>query len=332
MNRTVHYRVRRPAHGKVLTSVLATLRMLPVFLQTLPFFLLIGLGWGAGRTGFFPEAATAWLTRFVFYFALSAMLFRFSATLSLGEVFSWSFVAAYLAASSAVYLLATVVALFRRRGMAEAAVEAQCAVVGNVGFLGIPMLTMLLGERAIGPVMLVLACDLIVFGSLIVILVTASRRRISPAILVSVPLGLVRNPMIVSIVAGLSWSALGLPLPAPAQEFLVLLGAAATPGALFAIGASLAFKSAERVQVAGWLTFAKLVLHPGAVALTALALWPVEPFAAGVMVAAAALPVAGNVYILAQHYGVAPQRVSAAILISTAVSMLTLPAVIAWLG
>ena len=50
------------------------------------------------------------------------------------------------------------------------------------------------------------------------------------------------------------------------------------------------------------------------------------------MIAAASLPVAGNVYILAQHYGVAPQRVSATILISTAVSILTVSAVIAWLA
>ena len=115
-------------------------------------------------------------------------------------------------------------------------------------------------------------------------------------------------------------------------EFLTLLGAAATPGALFAIGASLASKSAERLFVAGWLSFSKLVLHPGAVAIAALFIWPVEPYAAGVMIAAAALPVAGNVYILAQHYGVAPTRVSASILISTAASILTVSAVIAWVS
>jgi predicted permease len=48
------------------------------------------------------------------------------------------------------------------------------------------------------------------------------------------------------------------------------------------------------------------------------------------MIAAASLPVAGNVYILAQHYGVAPHRVSASILVSTAVSIVTVSAVIAW--
>ncbi|MCV2881677.1 AEC family transporter [Actibacterium sp. XHP0104] len=305
--------------------------MLPVLLQTLPFFALIGLGYGAGRTRFFSPEANAALTRFVFYFALSAMLFRFSANLSLAEVLDWDFVAAYVLGTGAVYLLVTLVALLRGRGVQEAAVEAQCGVVGNVGFLGVPMLVMLLGEAAIGPVMLVLAVDLIVFGSLIVILITGARDgRMSLGILRTVGGGLIRNPMIVSIVLGLGWSAARLPIPTPMNDFLGILGAAATPGALFAIGGSLASKSAERLAVAGWLSFAKLVLHPAAVAVTALMLFQVAPYAAGVMIAAAALPVAGNVYILAQHYGVAPQRVSASILLSTLASIVTVSTVV-WL-
>lgn len=307
--------------------------MLSVFLQTLPFFALIGLGYWAGRSGFFSAEATAYLTKFVFYFALSAMLFRFSANLSLGEVLDWQFVTAYLWGTGAIYLLATIVALLRRRGIEEAAVEAQCAVIGNVGFLGVPMLVLLLGAEAIGPVMLVLACDLIVFGSLIVILITGARDgRMSLGILRTVGRGLLRNPMIVSITAGLSWSAMAWPIPVPMAQFLEILGAAATPGALFAIGASLASKSAERLAVAGWLSFAKLVLHPAAVAVSALIVFPVADYPAGVMIAAAALPVAGNVYILAQHYGVAPHRVSASILISTALSIVTVSAVIALIG
>ncbi len=305
--------------------------MWDIFLQTLPFFAIIGLGYGAGRTGFFTPEATAYLTKFVFYFALSAMLFRFSANLGLSEFLDWSFVLAYLAGTLAVYLVATLVAFLRRLPVAEAAVEAQCAAIGNTGFLGIPMLALLLGERAIGYIMLMLAVDLIVFSSLIVILITGSREgRVGWQVLGTVGLGLVRNPMIVSIVLGLSVAAVGLPIPGPVNSFLVTLGAAATPGALFAIGASLATKSAERLAVAGWLSFAKLVLHPAAVAACALILFPVEPYAAGVMIAAAALPVAGNVYILAQHYGVAPLRVSAAILISTALSVVTVSLVIAW--
>ncbi|MFQ6553686.1 AEC family transporter [Aestuariibius insulae] len=303
--------------------------MLQVFLKTLPFFALIALGYGAARTRFFTAEATAYLTKFVFYFALSAMLFRFSANLSLSDILDWTFVSAYLLGTTAIYLVATIVALVRKRGLREAAVEAQCAVIGNVGFLGIPMLALLLGDQAIGPVMLVLAVDLIVFGSLIVILVGGGQEK-QANVFASALLGLIRNPMIVSISLGLAWSALDIPIPAPMNEFLTLLGAAATPGALFAIGASLASKSAERISVAGWLTFCKLVLHPGAVAICALILFPVSQSAAAIMIAAAALPVAGNVYILAQHYQVAPARVSAAILVSTVLSVASLPVVIAW--
>lgn len=307
--------------------------MLAIFLETLPFFAVIALGYGAGRIGFFSEDATATLTRFVFYFALSAMLFRFSAGLDLAEVLDWTLIGAYLWGTLTVYLVATLAGLMRRLPFEEMAIEAQCAVIGNTGFLGVPMLALLLGEAAVGPVLQVLAVDLIVFSSLITVLISARREgRVTPATLRAVALGLAKNPMVMAMVAGLSWSALALPLPGPADRFLSLLGAAATPGALFAIGASLAFKNAERLSTAAWLSFAKLVLHPAAVALAVLVLFPVERFAAGVVIAAAAMPVAGNVYILAQHFGAAPARVSAAILVSTTASVATLTAVIAWVS
>ena len=307
--------------------------MLSIFLQTLPFFLIIGLGYGAGRSGFFPEVATAWLTKFVFYFALSAMLFRFSANLTLADVLDWTFVLAYLAGTASVYALATLVAWLRGVSLQETAIEAQCAVIGNVGFLGVPMLAMLMGEAAIGWVMVVLAVDLIVFGSLVVILITGSRDgRLSLGILRSVGVGLLKNPMIVSIVLGLAWSALRLPIPDPMNAFVRILGDAATPGALFAIGASLASKSAERLSVTGWLSACKLVLHPAAVAVSALLIFDVPPYAAAVMIAAASLPVAGNVFMLAQHYEVAPKRVSSSILISTTAAIVTVSLVIGWVN
>ncbi|PTX57811.1 hypothetical protein C8N43_2483 [Litoreibacter ponti] len=307
--------------------------MLEIFLKTLPFFAIIAVGYWAGRSRFFTAEATAYLTKFVFYFALSAMLFRFSANLSMSEILDWTFVIAYFWATLFVYLIVTAVALLRWRSIEEAAIEAQCGVIGNVGFLGVPMLVLLMGEAAIGPVMLVLAVDLIFFGSLVVILITGSRDgRMSLGILKTVGTGLLKNPMIVSIVLGFTWSAMEWPIPGPFNEFLSILGGAATPGALFAIGASLASKAAERMVVASWLSFSKLVLHPAMVAIAALLIFPVEPYAASVMIAAAALPVAGNVYMIAQHYGVAPTRVSASILISTAISIVSVSLVIGWVS
>ena len=307
--------------------------MIEVLLKTLPFFAIVGLGYVAARTNFFSEAATAYLTKFVFYFALPAMIIRFSANLSFAELINIPFIAAYLSASFLIYFLATGVAILRRRNVAEAAVEAQCATVGNVGFLGIPMLALLMGPEAVLWVMLVLAIDQLVFGSLIVILIVGSRDgRMSFGMLKTVGMGLIKNPMIMAMVAGLLCSSSGWALPVPATEFFDILGAAATPGALFAIGASVASKSAERISVAGWLAFCKLILHPGAVAIAALLIFPVAPYPAAVLIAATALPVAGNIFILAPHYSVPPTRVSASILVSTVASVVTVSLVIAWVS
>ncbi|WP_282092093.1 AEC family transporter [Epibacterium ulvae] len=307
--------------------------MIDVLLRTLPFFALIGLGYGAARSRFFSEDATAALTKFVFYFALSAMIFRFAATLSFGELFDVDLLFGYLAGCGVAYGVATAVAVMRGQDGPTAAVEAQCFAIGNVGFLGLPMMALFFGEASIAPMMLILSVDLVVFSSLIVILINLGRGNgITLATLWRVVRGLLANPMILSITAGLLWSGFALPIPDPAAEFLSLLAGAAVPGALFAIGASLASKSAERVEVALWLSFGKLVVHPLCVAIGVLWLMPVDPYAAKIAIAASALPIAGNIYILAQHYGIAPQRVSAAILISTVLAVLSLPVVITWVS
>ncbi|WP_405401998.1 AEC family transporter [Paracoccus sp. Ld10] len=306
--------------------------MIEILLKTLPFFALIGLGWVAAATRFFPAQGAAWLTKFVFYFALSAMLFRFAAGVDLGQLFDLRFVLAYLLGSSAVWAVGLWAARTRGRALAEAAMEAQCCMTGNTGFLGVPMLVVLLGPAAIGPVLMVLIIDMLVFSTLITLIVHASRSGgVSMAAIGPVLRGIAANPMILAMVAGLSWGGLGLPMPAPLDEFLSILGAAATPGALFAIGASLAGRSLARLAPSAWLSGAKLVAHPAAVGLAAWG-FGVDPVAAGVMVVAAGLPVAGNVYILAQHFGLAQQRVSTAILISTAASILTIPALILLIG
>ena len=136
--------------------------------------------------------------------------------------------------------------------------------------------------------------------------------------------GLLRNPMVMSIGLGLVWSVFALHFPGPIDRFLELLGAAATLGALFAIGASLAVRRAERLGAAVWLSSLKLAAHPAFCALFELVLIPLDPFAAGVMIATTALPTAGNVFMLAEHYGVAQQRASSTILVSTIVSVITL--------
>ena len=307
--------------------------MIEIFYKTIPFFALIGLGYSAAIVKFFSAEATTYLTRFVFYFALSAMLFRFSSDLSLGELYDPEFILAYLSASIVVYLLATAVAMFKNKPSSEAAVEAQCSVIGNVGFLGIPMLAILMGAKAVGFIMIILAVDLIVFGSLIILIIVVSKdKKLDIFLFYRLLIGLLKNPMIVSIICGLLWSASGWSLPGPVSDFIMMLGSAATPGALFAIGASLAQKSAEKFETAAWLSFCKLVLHPLAVCVAVFYVFEVELYAATVMIAAASLPVAGNIFMVADHYNVAPKRASAAIFLSTVFSIFTVSFTIAWVN
>ena len=307
--------------------------MIEIFYKTIPFFALIGLGYSAATVKFFSAEATKYLTRFVFYFALSAMLFRFSSDLSLGELYDPEFILAYLSASIVVYLLATAVAMFKNKPSSEAAVEAQCSVIGNVGFLGIPMLAILMGAKAVGFIMIILAVDLIVFGSLIILIIVVSKdKKLDIFLFYRLLIGLLKNPMIVSIICGLLWSASGWSLPGPVSDFIIMLGSAATPGALFAIGASLAQKTAEKFETAAWLSFCKLILHPLAVCVAVFYVFEVELYAATVMIAAASLPVAGNIFMVAEHYNVAPKRASAAIFLSTVFSIFTVSFTIAWVS
>ena len=194
------------------------------------------------------------------------------------------------------------------------------------------MLAILMGPEAVGFIMIILAIDLTVFGSLIVLIIVASKdKKLDIFIFYRVLIGLTKNPMIVSIICGLLWSASGWALPGPINDFVIMLGSAATPGALFAIGASLAQKTTERLEVAAWLCFCKLVLHPLAVCIAVFYIFKVEMYAATVMIAAASLPVAGNIFMVAHHYNVAPKRASAAIFLSTVLSILTVSFTIAWL-
>lgn len=304
--------------------------MLAIFLQTLPFFGVIGLGFFAGRIGMFPPQATAALTKYVFYFALSAMLFRFASGLELADLVQPTFISAYLAACIVVYAIAMTVARLRGEPLDSAAMESHAAVIGNTGFMGIPMLAILMGPDSARWVILILAIDFIVFGSLVVILVTVARSgTFSLKGLWTIFKRVVTNPMIVSIALGLGWSASGWTMPGPAATFLELLGAGATPGALFAIGASLAAAQASGLAVAGWISVQKSFFHPALAAISAFLIFNVEPFAAAVMVAAASLPVAGNVYILAAHYDIHQTRISASILISTIIAVGSVSTIIA---
>jgi Predicted permeases len=177
--------------------------MLDIFINTLPFFALITLGYGAAKVGLFSQEATTHLTRFVFYFALSAMLFKFSSNLDLADILEWEFMAAYVLGSLVLYSMTVMVAKVRGESFEISVIEAQSSVIGNMGWMGLAMLPILFGVESIRYVIMVLIVDLIFFGPLIVILLVGHREgRIHFGLLKTIGLGLVKNPLVLSISTG----------------------------------------------------------------------------------------------------------------------------------
>lgn len=300
--------------------------MVSVFLNALPFFALIALGFGAAYTKNFSKEATVHLTKFIFYFPLSAMIFNFASKLSLADIFEIKFAAAYLVGSLILYAATTFVEISRGVRFDLALIEGHCSVIGNMGWMGLAMLPILLGEASISYVIMVLICDLVVFFPLAIMLIVGHREgRMDLGLIKNVVLGLLKNPMILSILAGLIWSSLAIEIPEVLDHFLSLLGAASTPGALFAIGASMMFAERGQYTMPGIISVNKLVLHPVIVSLCALLIFDLSAFQTAVLASCAAMPVAGNIYMLANHYNIPSDRVSFAILISTLVSVFTIP-------
>jgi predicted permease len=207
----------------------------------------------------------------------------------------------------------------------------------NSVLLGIPLMLALFGERGAIPVTMIFAFNVALYSLVTMLLETARSGqaagggdRIRPgAILLTTVHALIRNPIIMAA------STLGLTLPPVVDRTLAFIGQAGPATALFALGASLSVREIARglhgpLGAAGLMTTAKLLLHPLLAWLLAVPILGLDPFMAKAAIIVAALPVGANVYIFAQHYDVGVAQASSAILISTGISMASIPLVL-WL-
>jgi hypothetical protein len=297
----------------------------------LPFFALIFCGYGAGRFRLLSEASIAGVNAFVFYFALPTFLFNLVATSQLKNILNGSFVAAYLSAGFSVFVAAALLGrLLFKVQPGEAALQGSAAVLGNTGYMGLPLVAAVFGEEAAIPLVLGLTLEVTLIIPFTVALVEATKGSGGWARVPSSVTGaLARNPLIVAIFAGALISAIGLGLPTPVENFTDLLGGTAGPCALFALGATLAGRSLSAgLGEVSYMTSFKLFVHPSAMWLTTQ-LFDVAPLWAAVAVLGASLPVAANVFILARQYDTYVDRISSAILLSTVVSVVTVSTLLA---
>ena len=317
--------------------------MLQILLVTFPFFALVLAGYVAARRGMLPLEAVTGLNSYVLFFALPCMLYRFGATTPLAELFDPAVFVTYLVCALSMVALTVAVSRNRRIGWNDAAFGALVAAFPNTGFMGVPLLVLLLGQRAAGPTILTICLDMVITSSLCIALSRLHDAGQAPDTASSVRLafnnaikGVAKNPLPWAILLGATASGFRLELPVPLAKTMGLLADSASPVALFTIGAVLARSQimAARGKHAPILlrdyvpiAFMKLLLHPLLVLLvgvTAIHLGlPLDRFALKVLVLVAALPSASNVSLLAERFGADTGRIARIILVSTAAAFVT---------
>ncbi len=310
-----------------------------IFNVAVPIFGVILAGYLAGRWRILGGEATGALNAFVSYFALPVLFFGTLARTPVRAVLDPALMVGFglvVAATFAVGMVSTRLANYGRNGGGLAAMSLQgiASSWGNVGYMGVPICLAAFGEAGLPPAMLtviVTAILAMVFGVMLIELEVAAGHGPLRTFL-RAAFNVARNPLPMSIALGVVVSAIGVPVPVPVEKWIDLLGSAAAPCALFAIGLFLSDKSIKSgLAEAGLATLIKLLLQP----LLAAAVLPffidLQSVPGKVALLMASLPTAANAFVLAKQFDISVEQNTAAVLLSTAFSVITVSALLVWL-
>ncbi|WP_207483202.1 AEC family transporter [Arenibaculum pallidiluteum] len=299
----------------------------------LPVFAIILAGFLAGRSRLLGDLASEALNKFVYYFALPPVVFLGMARRPLDEILNWPFITAFLGPMLAIYVMAWALGWILHRESAEnLSLQALNASFANTGYMGIPLFLTAFGQEGLPPAILATVIMSAIGVGLAVIVLELCRSAghgIAKA-LRDVGSALLRNPLVMAPLVGMAVSMTDLPVPVPAVNLGNLLGAAAGPCALFAIGLFLAGRplSADLAEI-GWITALKLIWQPLLTWIVAFHMLTMEAHWARSAVILAALPTGALTFVIAQQYKTYVERTSAVILVSTVLSVLTLSGLLA---
>jgi len=297
---------------------------------TAPLFLLVLVGYALIRWCRWDKAGADALTRFVFAVAVPTLLFRLMSGFSRLPPVDVRLLLAYFGGSLVVFGLARVAAyrLFRMDGAAQS-VFGVGSVFSNNLLLGVPLAKTLLGEASLPVVSLVLVFNSFLLWTLVTVSVEWARNRTaSLAGLIATAKGVIANPIVASIIIGTAYSYTGVPLPDMIDRTLELIGQAAVPLSLIALGMGLAeFGIREGLRESTAICAFKLLVHPAIVLLVAVAL-DLPPLETQAIVLLAALPVGANVYLMARQFDTLAGPVAGSLVLSTVVAAASAPLVL----
>ena len=299
-----------------------------------PIIAIIALGYMAARRDVFSQDHVATLNRFVFVLAAPALLFRNVALTEFPETLSIGLWLAYYAPMLVIMALAFIVArfVFGGRAGSEYVIFGFGAGFSNTVMLGIPIILTAFGPDAGLPLFLILAFHgLLVFTVALICLEAATNADLRLADLPPKLVVAMRDQAVVmALAAGVIWNFTGLGLALPVDRFLELLGSAAIPVALIAVGGRLAFiKIGDNLWPSLYIGVFKLALLPLGVYASAHYLFALPPLYVATLTLLSAMPTGVFAAVFAGQYQTAEDEASSAITVTTVLSALT---VSLWLG
>lgn len=312
-----------------------------VLLKLLAIFFVIGMGWIAGQTKLLGgrEAART-LSGVAFYIFAPALLFRATARIDMAAM-QWSAIAAYFI--PVVALMVTLYAWQRRRATASSVptppaspgVRAITATFGNTSQLGIPLVASLYGEGGLSVLVTIIALHSLTLMTIVTTLTeldvarerarSGNARSLASTLLVTAHRTVI-HPVVLPVLCGLAFNALGLAIPSAIDGILVLLSQALVPVSLIAIGMSLAhFGLRGGAAMATLLAGVKLLGQPAVVYVAARWVGGLDGLTLIVVVLCSALPSGSNALMFAQGYETNEAETTAAIVLSTVAFVATAP-------
>jgi malonate transporter len=314
-----------------------------VFFKLLAIFIVVGLGWFAGRMRWLGDEREGadparTLSNAAFYVFVPALLFRTTSRIDF-HTLPWGLLAAFF---GPVLLMLLGVYVWQRRrsradehGAAAPSVRAISCTFGNTLQIGVPVATALFGEAGLGLHVTIISLHALTLLSVLTLLVELDLARARAHHEAAQPLldtmkTTVRNtiihPVVLPVLAGLLWNAAGVQLPPVLDEALETLGTAVVPLCLVLIGMSLAYYGVRgAVRGAVVLTLLKLLALPALVLAVAHWGFGLKGLPLAVVVMAGALPVGSNALIFSQRYETLEAEATAAIVFSTFGYVLTAP-------
>ena len=298
----------------------------------LPIFGFIICGYSAGRFRLITDQGIQGIITFVLYFAIPALLFRIVVNNELPGIEDLNVVLAYY---SGCFVAFAVSVLFGRTVFSlpldQLGILGMGSMYSNSVLLGMPLVFTVFGEAGMIPILLIITFHNVLLFPIVIVFIEIGRgRRNAPrsgamAVLLPAFRGAIENPVIIALAVSFLWAVGGLGIPGPVDIFAELLGKAVAPAALFALGASMAgYRIAGALSESLTMVGFKLFVHPAAVWMLGRYVFNLEPLILAVATITAAVPIGANVFIMAHKYEIYLARVTSAVVISAALSMLTL--------